>query len=106
MEARNMNLTEAGARSIRDDSYTGQLVEKWDRFLRGVDADYTKKCMAMLMENQFLDMRRQLSEDTLSTNAGVYTKYIFPVLRRVFPNLIANEIVSVQPGHRHGLVVA
>ena len=97
MEARNMNLTEAGARSIRDDSYTGQLVEKWDRFLRGVPEDYTKKCMAMLMENQFLDMRRQLAEDTLSTNAGVYTKYIFPVLRRVFPNLIANEIVSVQP---------
>jgi hypothetical protein len=97
MEARNMQLTEAGARSIRDDSYTGQLVEKWDRFLKGVSEDYTKKCMAMLMENQFLDMRRQLAEDTLSTNAGVYTKYIFPVLRRVFPNLIANEIVSVQP---------
>lgn len=97
MEARNMQLTEAGSRSIRDDSYTGQLVEKWDRFLGGVSEDYTKKCMAMLMENQFLDMRRQLAEDTLSTNAGVYTKYIFPVLRRVFPNLIANEIVSVQP---------
>jgi hypothetical protein len=101
-----MNLTEAGSRSIRDDSYTGQLTEKWDRFLKGVSEDYTKKCMAMLMENQFLDMRRQLNEDTLSTNAGVYTKYIFPVLRRVFPNLIANEIVSVQPGLRHGLVVA
>jgi hypothetical protein len=97
MEQRNMNLTEAGGRSIRDDSYTGQLVEKWDRFLKGVPEDYTKKCMAMLMENQFMDMRRQLAEDTLSTNAGVYTKYIFPVLRRVFPNLIANEIVSVQP---------
>jgi hypothetical protein len=53
--------------------------------------------MAMLFENQFGDMRRQLSEDTLAVNAGEYTKYIFPVLRRVFPNLIANEIVSIQP---------
>ena len=96
MEARNM-LTEAGARSIRDDSYTGQLVEKWDRYLGGVRDTYTKKVMAILYENQWGDMRHQLHEDTLSTNAGVYTKYIFPVLRRVFPNLIANEIVSVQP---------
>jgi hypothetical protein len=53
--------------------------------------------MALLFENQFEDMRRQLNEDTLAVNAGQYTKYIFPVLRRVFPNLIANEIVSVQP---------
>jgi len=96
MEQRNM-LAEQGARSIQDDSYTGQLVEKWDRFLKGINEPYTKKVMAMLFENQFIDMRRQLHEDTLSTNAGIYTKYIFPVLRRVFLNLIANEIVSVQP---------
>jgi len=96
MEQRNM-LTEAGAQSIQDESYTGQLVEKWGRFLKGVNEPYTRKVMAMLFENQFMDMRRQLNEDTLSTNAGIYTKYIFPVLRRVFPNLIANEIVSVQP---------
>jgi len=40
MEARNM-LTEAGARSIQDESYTGQLVEKWGRFLKGVRSPYT-----------------------------------------------------------------
>lgn len=97
MEARNMQLTETGARTIQDSDYTGHLVEKWGRFMGGVQAPYTKKVMAHLFENQFGDMSRQLTEDTLSTNAGVYTKYIFPVLRRVFPNLIANEIVSVQP---------
>ena len=96
MEARNQ-LTEAGARSIRDESYTAQLTSKWGKYLKGVNEDHTKKCMAMLFENQFGDMRRQLSEDTLAVNAGEYTKYIFPVLRRVFPNLIANEIVSIQP---------
>jgi hypothetical protein len=96
MEARNM-LTEAGARSIRDESYTGQLIEKWGRYLEGVRDPYVKKTSAMLFENQFQDMRNQLAEDTLAANAGAYTKYIFPVLRRVFPNLIANELVSVQP---------
>lgn len=99
-------MQEAGTRSIRNDSYTGQLEEKWGEFLKGISHSYLRRSMAMLMENQFLDMRHQIQEDTLSTNAGSYTKYIFPVLRRVFPNLIANEIVSVQPGHRQGLVVA
>ena len=96
MEQRNM-ITEVSARTIRDDSYTSQLIEKWNRQLRGVNEEYTRRVMAMLYENQWLDMQRQLREDTLATNAGIYTKYIFPVLRRVFPNLIANEVVSVQP---------
>lgn len=96
MEARNM-ITEAGAASIRDESFTAQLLGKWDRFLEGVQDPYTKRVMAVLFENQWRECQRNLTEDTLSVNAGEYTKYIFPVLRRVFPNLIAQELVSVQP---------
>ena len=95
MEARQM--MEAGKGTVRDESYTAILENKWGRFLGGVKDGYTRKTMAVLFENQLGDMQRQLSEDTLAVNAGSYTKYIFPVLRRVFPNLIANEIVSVQP---------
>lgn len=99
MEQRN-RITEADDGTVRDESYTALLEEKWKRFLDGknpVRDGYTRKVMAMLFENQMTDMRRQMAEDTLAQNAGSYTKYIFPVLRRVFPNLIANEIVSVQP---------
>jgi hypothetical protein len=93
MEARNMETRG----TVRDDSYGSLLEDKWGNFLEGVGEPYTRRVMALLYENQFEDMRQQLTEDTLATNAGQYTKYIFPVLRRVFPNLIANEIVSVQP---------
>ncbi len=96
MEARTM-LREAGRQSVRDESFTALLETKWERFLGGVKDSYTRKMMALLFENQLGDMQRQLAEDTLAVNAGSYTKYIFPVLRRVFPNLIANELVSVQP---------
>lgn len=97
MEARNQDIRGAGAQTVRDESYSALLENKWGQFLDGVDDHYTRRVMALLFENQLDDMRRQLHEDTLSVNAGQYTKYIFPVLRRVFPNLIANEIVSVQP---------
>lgn len=40
---------------------------------------------------------KQLFEGTTTTDIAYFEKYLFPLLRRVFPNLIANDIVSVQP---------
>jgi hypothetical protein len=61
-----------------------------------INNHYVRRCTAIIMENE-MDHIKSLHEDTLSTNAGAFTKYVFPVLRRVFPNLIANQLVSVQP---------
>jgi hypothetical protein len=100
MNARNI-LQEEGRRTIADQSYVGHLINKWGRFLEGMSDQtehdrYVLGCSAMLMENEAMWLRG-LDEDTRSVNVGSFTKFIFPVLRRVFPNLIANEIVSVQP---------
>lgn len=98
MEARNI-LTESGGNTIADKSYVAQLSQKWGQLLEGNDGvknPYTKGVSSILMENESTYLRK-LSEDSLSTNVGSFTKYIFPVLRRVFPNLIANQITSVQP---------
>lgn len=100
MEARQM-LQEEGRRTIADQSYVGQLIRKWGDFLEGMPDQteqdrYVLGCTAMLMENESLYLQN-LSEETRTVNVGSFTKFIFPVLRRVFPNLIANEIVSVQP---------
>lgn len=100
MEAREM-LQEEGRRTIADQSYVGALIRKWGDFLEGMPDDtehdrYVLGCTAMLFENESLWLQ-SLTEETRSVNVGSFTKFIFPVLRRVFPNLIANEIVSVQP---------
>ena len=100
MEARQM-LQEEGRRTIADQSYVGALIRKWGDFLEGMpdrtERDrYVLGCTAMLMENESLYLQN-LDEETRTVNVGSFTKFIFPVLRRVFPNLIANEIVSVQP---------
>jgi len=100
MEARKI-LMEEGRRTIADESYVGALVHKWGDFLEGMPDQskhhkYVLGTMAMLMENQFQYLNN-LNEEMRSVNVGSFTKFIFPVLRRVFPNLIANEIVSVQP---------
>lgn len=94
MEAREM-LTES-RRSIADKSFVTALVGKWNELLEGINNPYTKGVTAMLMENES-QWLQSLEEETKTINVGSFTKFIFPVLRRVFPNLIANEIVSVQP---------
>jgi len=99
-EARQI-LLEEGRRTIADKSYVGALINKWKDLLEGMPdrtdhQRYVLGCTAMLMENESQYLQ-QLNEETRSLNVGSFTKFIFPVLRRVFPNLIANEIVSVQP---------
>lgn len=99
-EARQI-LSEEGKRTIADKSYVGALVGKWRDLLEGIPdrtqpERYSLGVTAMLMENQ-AQYLRSLTEETRQVNIGSFTKFIFPILRRVFPNLIANELVSVQP---------
>lgn len=99
-EARSM-MQEESRRTIADKGYVRALINKWGEFLEGIpdrteQQRYTLGVAALLMENEAQHLLT-LNEDTRSVNVGSFTKFIFPILRRVFPNLIANEIVSVQP---------
>lgn len=93
MEARKA-LQES--QSIHDKSYVATLVQKWQPLLQGVRVEHARNVMAVLYENQ-MQYLQNLNEETRSTNVGSFLKFVFPVLRRVWPNLIANEIVSIQP---------
>lgn len=75
-----------------------RLVEKWDRtgFLKGVNAK-RKGTLSQLLENEALALKKLLNEQTYTSDIAGFTKVAFPIVRRVFANLLANEIVSVQP---------
>lgn len=104
MEATKMALAKLKTRapfpSIVDESYSTRLTQKWRPFLEGIENDYTRRVTAMLYENQTQELRGQrsyLAEETRAVHTGPFTKFIFPIIRRVYPNLIANALVSVQP---------
>ena len=97
-------LTE-GIRQRHLGTQSRQLVEKWSRtgLLRGLDGVYREN-MSRLLENQASQVLRESS--TLSGgSAGLsasgdmagFTNIAFPIVRRVFGGLIANELVSIQP---------
>jgi hypothetical protein len=67
---------------------------KWDSlgFLDGLKG-HVKENIAQLYENQASTL---LSESTTATSSGSFETVVFPIVRRVFSKLLANDIVSVQ----------
>ncbi len=67
--------------------------EKWAHLTEGLN-DYDRLCMETMLENT---EKWMLHETTQTGNVGTFTTYAYPLIRRVMPNLFANELVSVQP---------
>ena len=67
---------------------------KWDSlgFLDGLKG-HVKENIAQLYENQASTL---LTESTTATSSGSFETVVFPIVRRVFSKLLANDIVSVQ----------
>ena len=83
----------------------GRLIEKWSRtgLLRGLDG-VNRENMARLLENQTANLLRE--SNALSGGGGGtqgsgdirgFSNIAFPIVRRVFGGLVANELVSIQP---------
>jgi len=69
-------------------------INKWDRlgFLDGLKG-HTKENMAQLYENQASHL---INEAASSDSSGSFETVVFPIVRRVFSKLLANDLVSVQ----------
>jgi len=82
-----------------------RLTEKWSRtgLLRGLDGQ-KREMMGQLLENQAAQVLKE--SNGLSTGGGNlagsgqiqgFSNIAFPIVRRVFGGLVANELVSIQP---------
>ena len=70
-------------------------INKWDRlgFLDGLKG-HLKENVAQLYENQASFLINEATSDGSSN--GAFETVVFPIVRRVFSKLLANDIVSVQ----------
>jgi len=69
---------------------------KWSNYVESLQDKWLKKTTSIMLENTDCWLN-SLTETTLQRQVGNFDKYAFPMIRAIFPNLIANEIVSVQP---------
>jgi len=74
------------------------LLEKWEKtgLLEGINSDATRQSMSRLLENQAKELLREASTMAAGDVEG-FAAVAFPIVRRVFGSLIANDLVSVQP---------
>ena len=80
-----------------------KLVTKWEKsgLLEGMDGEWQKSGMAVLLENQARQLISEASKTSPNAGAGVgdeeWSGVALPLVRRVFGNIAAQELVSVQP---------
>ena len=77
------------------------LLNKWEKtgLLEGLDSDIKKQTMSRLLENQAKQLLKETSSMAGAVQGDVegFASVAFPIVRRVFGGLIANDLVSVQP---------
>jgi len=74
------------------------LLSKWERtgLLEGLKSDDQRNQMARLLENQAKELLRESSSMNGADVEG-FAAVAFPLVRRVFASLVAQDLVSVQP---------
>ena len=104
MEARTMmTLTENSQGHVYNDAVSRILENKWAWLMDGVDGKWERRTMSRLFENQMSHLKDEMRKTGVLTEATTaaaipdYVKFVFPLVRRVWANLFANGLVSVQP---------
>ena len=74
------------------------LTNKWTRtgLLKGLKGVHSSN-MARLLENQAAQLLKEAGTATTTATVDGWQNVAFPLVRRVFAQLLANDLVSVQP---------
>jgi len=88
----NNSIGNIGLKQLREQREV--ITNRWESIglLEGLDGHIKENC-AQLFENQLSTM---INESTDSASSGQFETVAFPVIRRVFAKLLANDLVSVQ----------
>lgn len=96
-----MSYLEKLTEGIRERSLAREgeaLLEKWERtgLLEGLGDDNKRSAMSRLLENQAAQLLKEASSMAAGDVEG-FASVAFPIVRRVFGGLLAQDLVSVQP---------
>jgi hypothetical protein len=100
-----LNQLTEGIRDRHVGDESGRLISKWTRtgLLRGL-TEQRRENMSRLLENQAAQVLREANglgagagDIATAGNVNGFSNIAFPIVRRVFGGLVANELVSIQP---------
>jgi hypothetical protein len=78
---------------------TKGLVQKWEPsgLLEGVDREYDRHGMAVLLENQAKQLIDEASRTGTAANSEQWSGVALPLVRKIFGEIASKDFVSVQP---------
>ena len=81
--------------------FPGKRIKGWEKhesvnFIQGIENPYRRALVGHLLEQTYKAFQR-MDETTRTLAVGNYEKYVFPIIRMVYSNLVAADLVSVQP---------
>jgi hypothetical protein len=78
--------------------------KRWEHLTEGIDDEVTLRMTETLMDNTAMLTAGRLSgfsmradETTTTADIAVFTRNVYPLIRRIYPELIANQFVAIQP---------
>ena len=95
-----LNQLTEGIRDRHVGQEASRIQSKWARtgLLRGLN-EHNRENMSRLLENQAAQVLREANTLGSGGSGSIdgFTNIAFPIVRRVFGGLVANELVSIQP---------
>ncbi len=74
-----------------------KLVKKWRPMTKHIRSDESVKNTSVILETQQRYFEGKLTEDTMTGDIAKFKPIAMPLVARVFPELVTNELVDVQP---------
>ena len=100
----NLNAIQKIVSSTQDRSFqlleeSKGLVNKWSKtgLLEGVDSEYDRASISILLENQAKQLITESSRTGTAAGSEEWSGVALPLVRRVFSEIAAKDFVSVQP---------
>ena len=100
----NLNAIQKIVSSTQDRSFqlleeSKGLVNKWSKtgLLEGVDSEYDRASISILLENQAKQLITESSRTGTSAGSEEWSGVALPLVRRIFSEIAAKDFVSVQP---------
>jgi hypothetical protein len=100
----NLNAIQKIVSSTQDRSFqlleeSKGLVNKWAKtgLLEGVDSEYDRASISILLENQAKQLITESSRTGTAAGSEEWSGVALPLVRRIFSEIAAKDFVSVQP---------
>jgi hypothetical protein len=100
----NLNAIQKIVSSTQDRSFqlleeSKGLVNKWAKtgLLEGVDSEYERATVSILLENQAKQLITESSRTGTAAGSEEWSGVALPLVRRIFSEIAAKDFVSVQP---------